>query len=141
DPRDFGLIAFGGAGPLHACTLASLLGIRRIVIPPAPGVLSTFGLLATDLRDDSVQTFTGDLDRLDAGAMQAAYTSLEAKARTWLADQGIGGEDGELQRSADLRYRNQGWELTVPVPAGDLSQDSVDEAVQRFHELHRRLYT
>ena len=137
DPKEFALIAFGGAGPMHACMLAELLGIRTVVIPPSPGVLSTNGLLFTDLRNDYVQTFTGDLDQLNA------FAPLETAGRQWLKNQGIdaAGAEGELIRSADLHYRNQGYELTVPVPEGRLSTDAVAQAVGAFHELHKRLYT
>ena len=141
DPKEFALIAFGGAGPMHACMLADLLGMRTIVIPPSPGVLSTNGLLFTDLRNDYVQTFTGSLDQLNAEQMGAAFAPLETAGRLWLADQGIDAADGELIRSADLHYRNQGYELTVPVPAGRLSTDAVAQAVGAFHDLHKRLYT
>jgi N-methylhydantoinase A len=141
DPREFALIAFGGAGPLHACMLATLLGMGTIVIPPAPGVLSTNGLLFTDLRNDYVQTFTGDLDQYDGDEMSAAFAPLEAAAQAWLQYKGIERASGEIKRSADLRYRNQGWELTVPVPDGRLSPDAVAKAVQEFHNLHHRLYT
>ena len=141
DPKEFALIAFGGAGPMHACMLAELLGIGTVVIPPSPGVLSTNGLLFTDLRNDYVQTFTGDLDQLDAAQMGASFEPLETAARQWLTDQGIAAAEGELIRSADLHYRNQGYELTVPVPAGRLSADAVAQAVEGFHTLHKRLYT
>ena len=143
DPKEFALIAFGGAGPMHACMLAELLGIRTVVIPPSPGVLSTNGLLFTDLRNDYVQTFTGDLDQLNADQMAAAFAPLETAGRQWLKNQGIdaAGAEGELIRSADLHYRNQGYELTVPVPEGRLSTDAVAQAVGAFHELHKRLYT
>jgi N-methylhydantoinase A len=141
DPKEFGLIAFGGAGPLHACTLASLLGVRTVVVPPSPGVLSTYGLLFTDLRNDYVQTFTGDVDQLDGTKMAQTYAPLEDQARQWLRDQGIGDAEMQIIRSADLRYRNQGFELTVPVPSGQLSPDAVSQAIEAFHDLHRRLYT
>jgi N-methylhydantoinase A len=141
DPKEFALIAFGGAGPLHACMLAALLGIRTVVIPPSPGVLSTNGLLFTDLRNDYVQTFTGDLDQLNCQQMGAAFASLEAAAHAWLQEQGIQPERREIKRFADFRYRNQGWELTVPVPDGQLSPETVAGALQEFHDLHRRLYT
>jgi N-methylhydantoinase A len=141
DPREFALIAFGGAGPLHACMLAEILGIETVIIPPSPGVLSTNGLLFTDLRNDYVQTFTGDIEGLDSATMAAAFEPLEASAAQWLLDQGISNGSGEQIRSADLRYRNQGFELTVPVPEGPLSADAVAEAVRGFHDLHKRLYT
>jgi N-methylhydantoinase A len=141
DPREFALIALGGAGPLHAGMLAALLGIRTVVIPPSPGVLSTNGLLFTDLRNDYVQTITGNLDQIDAEEMDAAFASLEAAAEAWLQEQGIESKMRELKRFADLRYRNQGWELTVPVPDGKLSQHAVGETVREFHTLHRQLYT
>nr|ART40311.1 K25 [uncultured bacterium] len=141
DPKEFALIPFGGAGPLHACMLAELLGISTIIVPPSPGVLSTNGLLFTDLRNDYVQTITDDIEELNSSKMAASFAPLEDAAKKWLQDQGIDAADGELLRSADLRYRNQGWELTVPIPDGPLSPDAVAQTVRAFHDLHLRLYT
>ena len=140
DPKDFALVAFGGAGPLHACALASLLGMDTIIIPPAPGALSSYGLLFTDLRNDYVQTF------VHSGApsvpdVAAAYDRLERQAADWLTRESVPQSDRRIARSADLRYLHQGWEITVQVPDGPVTQQTLDDMTANFHALHQRLYT
>ena len=140
DPKDFALVAFGGAGPLHACSLASLLGMDMIVVPPTPGVLSTYGLLFTDLRNDYVQTYlqSGEPSVAD---VSSAYAQLEGQAAEWLDREGVPVSSQRITRSADLRYQHQGWEITVDVPDGSVSQQTLADMVTNFHELHERLYT
>ena len=140
DPADFALVAFGGAGPLHACALASLLGIETVIIPPTPGALSSYGLLFTDLRNDYAQTFVhaGDPTPADAAA---AYSRLEREAADWLEREGVPEPSRSVTRSADLRYRNQGWEITVEVPGGAITRAALDEMIANFHDLHKRLYS
>lgn len=140
DPKDFALVAFGGAGPLHACALASLLGMDTIVVPPTPGVLSTYGLLFTDLRNDYVQTY------LQSGVpsvadVSSAYALLEEQASEWLDREGVPSSSQQTTRSADLRYQHQGWEITVDVPVGDVNKQTLADMMTNFHELHERLYT
>ena len=140
DPKDFALVAFGGAGPLHACSLASLLGMDTIVVPPTPGVLSTYGLLFTDLRNDYVQTYlhSGEPSVAD---VSSAYALLEGQAAEWLDREGVPSSSQQITRSADLRYQHQGWEITVDVPDGVVGQQTLSDMVTNFHELHERLYT
>ncbi len=151
DPRDFALVAFGGAGGLHAGALAEELGIRRVLVPRAGGVLSALGLAISDVRRDLVVPFLGELaatldDPVRAGAMDAAFAALESTAReqfsegdrTAGATPGVGrpaqrAGDIELTRLADLRYRGQSFELTVP--AGDPGT-----LADRFHAEHERRY-
>jgi N-methylhydantoinase A len=138
DPRDFVLVPFGGAGPLHGADLAALLAMRTIVVPRHPGVLSTFGLLGTEVRNDYARTNLQKPPDYDLGAIGAVYAALEAQARDWLAAEGVEPAARRLTRQADLRYRHQGFELTVPWPEADLS---VDALIARFHARHRQLYT
>lgn len=140
DPKDFALVAFGGAGPLHACSLASLLGMDTIIIPATPGVLSTYGLLFTDLRNDYVQTYvhSGEPSVCDVAAI---YDRLEQQASNWLSHESAPESSQQISRSADLRYQHQGWEITVDVPAGEVTQQILEDVETTFHELHRRLYT
>jgi N-methylhydantoinase A len=138
DPRDFALVPFGGAGPLHGGSLAALLGMRTVVVPRHPGVLSTLGLLATDVRNDYARTSLQKPPHHAAAAVAAIYGDLEGEATAWLAAEGVPPDQRRLQRLADLRYRHQGFEITVPWNEPDLS---VDALVRRFHERHRRLYT
>jgi N-methylhydantoinase A len=138
DPRDFALVPFGGAGPLHGADLAVLLGMRTVVVPRYPGVLSTFGLLGTEVRNDYARTRLQKPPDYDLGAVAAVYGELEGQAQAWLAAEGVAPAGRRIVRLADLRYRHQGFELTVPWPEHDLA---VDPLVARFHERHRRLYT
>ena len=125
DPRTFTLLAFGGAGPLHACALAESLRIRRVLIPNAPGALSALGILDADLRREFSRTVM-----LAPGSAQIAsvFRSLEHEARAAFAAEGL---KPVLARSADLRYHGQGFELRV---------DWSSSAVARFHDLHARSY-
>ena len=141
DPADFALVAFGGAGPLHACALASLLGIETAIIPPAPGVLSTYGLLFTDLRNDYTQTFVHAGGEPTPAEVAAAYGRMERAAADWLARQSVPEPSRAVTRSADLRYRHQGWEITVEVPDGAVTRATLDAMTANFHDLHKRLYT
>jgi N-methylhydantoinase A len=125
DPRDFRLLAFGGAGPLHACALASVLGMRHVVIPAAPGALSALGILDADLRREFSRTVM--VAREDK-KITGVFRELEAEARTVFRAEGL---RPVLTRSADLRYRGQGFELRV---------DWGGDAVERFHRLHAQAY-
>ena len=146
DPRRFALVAFGGAGPLHACRLAELLDIPTVVIPPRPGVLSTWGLLDTDIRSTFVRT-VGTAERRPApdaatvGALDAVWRELEAQARAWLDGEQVPRERQSFERAADLRYEHQSFELTCPLGAGPLSAAGLAELSATFHAEHRRLYT
>ena len=140
DPKDFALVAFGGAGPLHACSLAALLGMDTIIIPPTPGVLSTYGLLFTDLRNDYVRTYVHS-GKPSVSDVASAYERLEQQAADWLRREAVPESSQQITRSADLRYQHQGWEITVDVPSGEVSQQTLMDIETNFHELHRRLYT
>ena len=125
DPRTFALLAFGGAGPLHACALASSLGIRKVLIPSAPGALSALGILHADLRREFSRTVM-----LPPGSprIQQVFRELESEAREVFRREG---KRPLLARSADLRYYGQGFELRI---------DWAADAVSRFHRLHARSY-
>ena len=139
DPRTFTLLAFGGAGPLHACALATVLGIRRVLVPAAPGALSALGILDADLRREFSRTVM-----LAPGSPQIAtvFHHLESEARAAFATEGTGSPATGLRRwggdarpiftrSADLRYQGQGFELRV---------DWSPNALARFHRLHAQSY-
>ncbi len=133
DPRLFTLVAFGGAGPLHACELASALRIPRVLVPSAPGVLSALGMLAADILKDYVQTVmvtSGDA----AGRIEPIFAHLEERGRHDLAREGIEPERTVIERYLDLRYVGQSYELVVPYE-GDLQS-----AVAGFHEAHDRRF-
>ena len=138
DPRRFALVPFGGAGPLHGAELARLLGMPTVVVPRHPGVLSTFGLLGTEVRNDYARTSLQKPPDYDRAAIAAVYEDLERGAKAWLADEGVPATRRRLSRLADLRYRHQGFESTVPWPEGDLA---IEPLIARFHAAHERLYT
>jgi N-methylhydantoinase A len=126
DPRDFALVAFGGAGGVHACMLAEELGIETVLVPRAAGVLSALGLAISDLRRDYVAAFFGELARLDHEAVEDGFAGLEHRAVGDLANP-------ELRRFADLRYRGQSFELTVPA-------DDLGALAERFTAAHNRRF-
>jgi N-methylhydantoinase A len=141
DPREFALLACGGAGPLHAGRLAVLLGIPTVLIPRYSGVLSTLGLLSSDIKNDYVRTMLQRHNAFDLAALNMALADLEAQARRWLADEGIVPSEQRLERFADLRYANQGYEITVPIPSGPLTDATRAQTLDAFHRDHQRLYT
>ncbi|HEY3187805.1 MAG TPA: hydantoinase/oxoprolinase family protein, partial [Solirubrobacteraceae bacterium] len=138
DPRAFALVPFGGAGPLHGVELAALLGMRTVLVPRNPGVLSALGLLGTEVRNDYARTSLQAPPHHDIGAVAAIYRELEQGAGRWLTDEGVAAPDRLIRRFADLRYRHQGFEVTVPWDDPHLS---VDEVIGRFHARHEQLYT
>lgn len=143
DPRRFALVAAGGAGPLHACRLAELLDIPVVLVPPRPGVLSTWGLLDADVRATFARTVghAGRRPDGDSTALEATWGDLEAQARAWLGTEGIPADRQRLERAADLRYEHQSFELTCPVAPGPLTRESLAALVATFHAEHRRLYS
>ena len=133
DPRQFTLVPFGGAGPLHGVDLAELLGIPRILVPRNPGVLSTVGLLNADLRDDYVRTRIWEGPDFPADEIRAGFAELAASAHSE-------SDSAVYERSADLRYRGQGFELTVEVPEDGIDAATMAALWERFHVAHERLY-
>jgi len=113
DPRDFTLVAFGGAGPLYGCALAELLGITRVLIPPAPGVLCAEGLLAADLKAEFSRTLP-KAGKVDPASVKPIYAELEREAKAWFEEEEVAIGDRRQARVAMLRYQGQGGELTVP---------------------------
>ena len=124
DPRDFALVAFGGAGGMHACALAEELGMARVLVPRAGGVLSALGLAISDLRRDYVRPLLGLLSDLDAARLEDAFAELEERARRDL-------ESPALARRADVRYRGQSFELTIAAEASD-------DLIKGFHAAHEQ---
>jgi N-methylhydantoinase A len=141
DPRDFVLLACGGAGPLHAGRLAELLEMPTVLIPRYSGVLSTLGLLHSDIKNDYVRTMLQRHNAFDLTALNAAFSDLITHARAWLSAEGIAPGAQRLERFADLRYANQGYELTVSVPDGLLTETTLAQTLATFHQEHQRLYT
>ena len=140
DPREYALFAFGGNGPLFAAGMAAQLEMRRVVVPPAPGLFSSFGLLYSDVGHHYVRTWRGVTRRLDLAALNEAWARMETEAQAQLAREGFTGGRVRLQRSADLRYAGQSFELTVPVEPGALGADAVTRLEHAFGAEHERTY-
>lgn len=141
DPRDFVLVPFGGAGPLHGGALARLLGIKTILVPPAPGVLSALGLLVSNLKAEFSRTCLLRAPDYDVERIAATYADLEAEAVAWLESEQVPSEARRLTWQASLRYRHQGFELFVPWPSGVVDDAAVQTTIEAFHRRHERLYT
>ena len=140
DPREFTLVAFGGAGPVHAARLAEELEIPRVLVPPIPGGFSALGLVATDVRRDYVRTFYAPLASAAPGDVAAAYAAMEDAARQMLRRAGVPEARWELARAADCRYPRQAYELTVPVAAGAVDGGTLERLARDFHERHHATY-
>jgi N-methylhydantoinase A len=140
DPRDYTLVAFGGAGPLHAARLARELDIARILVPRSPGILCAMGLLLTDLRADFAVTRLLPLAPEAVSEVETAFATLDARAAAWFAQENIEADRRRLARTVDMRYAGQNYELAVPLPAGPISARTIDLLGQGFAEAHRRMY-
>lgn len=140
DPREFTLIGFGGAGPLHAVSLADSIGMKNVLIPAAPGNVSASGLLAAEVRHDIVRTKVQPLETLDAPQIARDLDDLVSEAVQALRGQNIDESDIQVLRGVDLRYRGQAYELTLPLPAGEITTDLLSGMSSRFHEEHSRVY-
>jgi N-methylhydantoinase A len=140
DPREFALIAFGGAGPVHAAALAAELQIPEIIVPPAPGAFSALGLVVSDLKRDYSRTLYADLGALDPARAAAVLADMETTASEWLSAAAIPPARRVLLGSADLRYRRQAYELTVPLADGPVTRASLDQVAVAFHDKHRQTY-
>lgn len=141
DPRDFGMVAFGGAGPLHANAMAVLLGCYPVVVPANPGVLSALGFLEAEFKNEFVQTLIGSIAGTDDESIRSRFRDLRGKAIEWLESQDVAEDDRAIVYSLDLRYEQQGFEVTIDVPPDLLSGEGSLEAVYAdFHATHERLY-
>ena len=136
DPRDFALIAYGGAGPIHAAGLAEDLGMRTVLVPAVAGLFSAVGLLFARPEFHEVRTCHLDVDAVDPALVAALFAEMEAK----LADAVEGRSEVEWARTADLRYGGQSWEVEVGFPNGAIDRGVLAELRSRFEAEHERLY-
>jgi N-methylhydantoinase A/oxoprolinase/acetone carboxylase beta subunit len=141
DPRDFALVAEGGAGPLFAAQLALEVGTPWVLVPNYPGVTAALGLLATDMVYEYVSTVHQRLSNLDATALERVFAELEEQARAQLESDGISADSIQIQRVADCRYLGQGYELRVDVGAGAIDDDWVEKLRADFNDIHEREYS
>jgi len=140
DPRDFSLVAFGGAGPLHGAEVAALLGIREVLVPPYPGITSAVGLLTTDLKYDAIRTEFQLQGSVDPAKLNDDLRTMESELREALLAAGVAPEGVVFQRAGDLRYQGQGYELRVELPGGELDGAALGDLFQRFHARHEVEY-
>jgi N-methylhydantoinase A len=138
EPRDFTLVAFGGAGPMHAAFLAQELEIGEVLVPPYPGAFSAWGMLETEIRKDFSRAYFIPLAQLDHADLAGAMAALETEGFEALAAEGIGRETGRVEHALDMRYAGQEYTLTIPVERADEpSSSAFDEALAaRFHIAH-----
>jgi N-methylhydantoinase A len=140
DPREYALFAFGGNGPLFAAHMAAALEMRRIVVPPAPGLFSAFGLLYADVEHHYVRSFRGPLGAVDLDRLARAWARMEAEALAQLRADGFPGAAARLDRAVDCRYQGQSFELTVPAPPGPLDAPALAALGEAFGREHERTY-
>jgi len=141
DPRDFALVPFGGAGPLHGGSLARAMGMRRMLVPPAPGVLSALGLLASNLKAEFARTCMQRSDSPDLAILGEVFRTLERAAIKWLDDEQVPADARDLRRVASLRYQNQGFELSVPWQGNSVDAAAFVATIEEFHVTHERIYS
>ncbi|HSK14808.1 MAG TPA: hydantoinase B/oxoprolinase family protein [Gaiellaceae bacterium] len=140
DPREFTLVAAGGAGPLFACDIARELEIPRVLVPPHPGIIAATGLLATDLQHEFVATERQSVKGIDRERLQSRYDEMAAQAVAQLEEDGVPEDRRLLRRLADCRYAGQGYEVRFDVPAGPVDSAWVEETKEAFHRAHEAEY-
>lgn len=140
DPRNFSLLPFGGAGPMIGCLLAKEMGLRDVIIPPTPGVLSAYGGLIADIRNDFIRTIMIDVSEDTLLGIKKVVDELEAEAENWLrAEQGFDGKS-ELLWSADMRYRGQSYEIETSLDKNWLNSIDINSISTAFHKAHHEIY-
>jgi N-methylhydantoinase A len=140
DPQEFSLIAFGGAGPVHAVALAEELHIPEVIVPPSPGAFSALGLVASDLKRDYSRTLYADLATIDPTRIADVMAGMEQSGREMLRNARVPVDRQQLLRQADVRYRRQAYELTLPIAEGAITRASLDQLVEAFHTRHEHTY-
>jgi N-methylhydantoinase A len=136
DPRDFALVVFGGAGPLHGCDLASELDIPVVIFPRHPGIASAMGCLLVDIRHDLSRMCLFPVEQASTPRIEALFADLEAEARTRLADDGVATDAMRLRRTIDMRYAGQWRQLSIEMPPGR----GVETVLTHFHAEHERAF-
>src|SRR6187549_3311860 len=140
DPREFALVAYGGAGPLHANAVAKLMGSFPVLVPPAPGLLCAIGDLVADFRDEFAQTYIRLLSEADSEDVAQILEGLGGRADDWLESEGIAADARSITHTADMRYHGQGYEIPVAIDPGEIRSVGVGGLEERFNQLHEQLY-
>jgi N-methylhydantoinase A len=140
DITDYTMVAFGGAGPVHAYGVAKTLGLRQFIVPACAGVASAVGFLVSPLSFDFIRTYMMHLDKIDWKALNEIYEEMEAEGREYLHRAGVKDEEITVARSAEMRYVLQGREIDVPIPAGKLSEEQLSVIEGAFNDEHAQKY-
>ncbi len=140
DPRGMVLVAFGGAGPMHACEIAQQLKIRRVLVPPWAGLFSSLGLLLAEPLHDFVRTTLGPIGQADHESLTRAFQRMESAGRSILRSEGVMDKNVEFNRLMDLRYKGQSFDLSVPVSRRTVDRALIRYATHAFHRNHVQRY-
>jgi N-methylhydantoinase A len=140
DPRDAAIIAFGGAGPLHAVAIAREIFIPRVIVPKVPGTFSALGMLMASWRQDFVRTLYGPLGTLDGGAVEAVFAELAAAGQQQIARDGIAASAADFQFLADLRYVGQEHTIAIPIERPAMLTGDIGPLRRRFDAEHAKRY-
>jgi N-methylhydantoinase A len=140
DPRDFALVAFGGAGPMHANAVARVMGSFPVIVPPAPGLLCATGDLVADFRGEFAQTFIRTVDRTSGDEVRGILDRLGQEAQSWLEVEGIPQDSQRVSFNVDMRYYRQGYEIPVEIDPALLAGDGMAMLADRFNDLHEQYY-
>jgi N-methylhydantoinase A len=140
DPRDFALVAFGGAGPIEACFLAEEFHIPRVIVPPSPGTLCAQGAMMADLKSDYVKTIHRKLSATSGKLLAAECADLSARATRWLSEEAPAVASSAIAHSADLRYVGQAFQIEVPIDPAWLEETGTEGLRAAFHDRHELLY-
>jgi N-methylhydantoinase A/oxoprolinase/acetone carboxylase beta subunit len=139
DPREFAMIAFGGAGATHACEIAEAINMRRVIVPPRPGLFSAFGALAAIVRVDAVRSVYLTDRTTSAGELDTLFVELEAQAQADVAAQGLA-QKPEVRRVIAMRYQGQNYEQEVAVPEGTIDDAALTEVYAEYGRLYEGFY-
>jgi N-methylhydantoinase A len=140
DPRDFALVAFGGAGPMHANAVAKVMGSFPVIVPPAPGLLCATGDLVADFRGEFARTFIRTVDRVSGDEVRGILDDLGSEARAWLEREGIPPQSQRVSFNVDMRYYRQGYEIPVEIDPALLAGNGTTMLADRFNQLHEQFY-
>ena len=141
DPREFGLVAFGGAGPMHANALVDVMGADPLIIPPGPGVMSAFGFLTSDVQNEFSETYLETDEDVDGSDVDAEFRTLQSDAADWLESEGVGAEDHRFEYYADCRYFRQDIQMSIPVDIDRLqSEEGLAEIKDDFETRHDKQF-
>ncbi len=136
DPREYALVAFGGAGPLHGADVAAELGIKEVIVPPYPGITSAVGLLTTDHKYDGIKTAFQIQGDVDLDRLNRDFDAMEAGLRAQFKEEGLTDDEISFERAGDFRYAGQGYELRIDFPSGHVDDAAMNGVFESFHQMH-----